>query len=100
MLKPAATELRNAACAALLSALAACGTHETGAPVVESDPRAGADLAPRRALARIQSNMERVAARRATHVLPAGQRGDALKRVVDAYQAFLSRDASAMDAAL
>jgi hypothetical protein len=100
MLKPVATLLRIAACAALLSPLAACGRHDTGTPVVESDPRPGADFAPRRVLARIQSNLERVAAQRGQHVLPTGQRDDALERVVDAYQAFLSGNARAMDMAL
>jgi hypothetical protein len=86
--------------AVALLVLPGCGSNDVGTPVVESDPRPDADLDPRRVLARIQSNMERVAARRPRHVLAEGKRNDALERVVDGYAAFLAGNTREMDAAL
>lgn len=86
--------------ATTLLLLAGCGASERSAPIVESDPRPDADLDPRRVLARIQSNLERVAAERPRHVLPEGTHDDALERVVDGYAAFLAGNTPEMDAAL
>ena len=86
--------------ATTLLLLAGCGASERSAPVVESDTRPDADLDPRRVLARIQSNLERVAAERPRHVLPQGTQDDALERVVDGYAAFLAGNLPEMDAAL
>ncbi len=80
--------------------IAACASHYADGPVVDTDLRANAYSDPRRVFVRIQSNLERVAARWPRHTLPAGQAGDALERVVDAYAAFLDGDNHAMDAAL
>ena len=80
-------------------AAAGCAPHDP-APVVETDPRAGVDLAARPVFARIQSNLERVAAHRARRVLPPNARGDGLETIVDAYAAYLAGDTAAMDTAL
>ncbi|MEO5560797.1 MAG: ankyrin repeat domain-containing protein [Dokdonella sp.] len=92
--------LHLSACVATLLVMAACGSHYADSPVVDTDTRANAYSDPRRVFVRIQSNLERVAARRPRHVLPVGQAGDALERVVDAYAAFLEGDDPAMNAAL
>jgi hypothetical protein len=87
--------------ASLVIALAAAGcASRNTTPIVESDPRPDVDLDPRVVFARIQSNLERVAAQRARHVLPANARDDGLENVVDAYAAYLAGDIAAMDAAL
>lgn len=51
-------------------------------------------------LARIQSDMERVAVGKPRWTLPAGRQADAIERIVDAYAAFLRDDIKGMDAAL
>ncbi|SIS36780.1 Ankyrin repeat [Insolitispirillum peregrinum] len=51
-------------------------------------------------LARIQSDMERVAVGKPRWALPAGRQADAMERIVDAYAAFLHDDIKGMDAAL
>ena len=58
-------------------------------PVVEIDERPGAYQAPRRVLARIQSDLERVGAGGFLRPLPLGEPRDPLEQVVQAYDAFL-----------
>jgi Ankyrin repeats (3 copies) len=65
---------------------------------VDSRPHAYSDRRFR--LARIQSNLERVAAGQPRREIPADQEHEALDRIVDAYAFYLNKDAAAMDAAL
>jgi Ankyrin repeats (3 copies) len=55
---------------------------------------------PRRMLARIQSNLDRVAAGQPTWPAPAGEASDPLLKIVDAYSDFLRGDFKSMDATL
>lgn len=67
---------------------------------VELDRRPGAYADPRRTLARIQSDLERVAAGRQAWPRPQGVPGDPLESVVDAYRLYLDGNAKSMDARL
>lgn len=96
----AARILRVSICVSTLLVMATCASHYADSPVVDTDTRANAYSDPRRVFVRIQSNLERIAARRPRHVLPVGQAGDALERIIDAYAAFLDGDDHAMDVAL
>ena len=66
-------------------------------PVVDAD---GFPLSPRITLARIQSDLERVAAGKPRWPLPQGIDRDPLEQIVDAYTAFLKGNTKGMDAAL
>jgi len=92
------SRLRRLAPVAACLMIAACAAHAP-APIAESDAR-GIDLEARRVFVRIQSNLERVAAQRPRHVVPAPAHGDALEAVVDAYAAYLADDPATMDRAL
>lgn len=61
----------------------------------EKDERGGAYDDPRRVLARIQGDLERVAAGKERSKLPEGVKADELEAFVGAYQRVLSGDASA-----
>ena len=67
---------------------------------VELDRRPGAYAESRRILARIQSDLERVAAGRQSWPRPPGVPGDPLEAVVDAYRLYLDGNAKSMDAVL
>lgn len=54
----------------------------------------------RATLARIQSDLERVAVGKGRWTLPEGGKPDALERIVDAYAAFLKNDIAGMDVIL
>lgn len=73
------------------------GVPRTG---VGMDARPNAYADPRRTLARIQSDLERVAAGRQAWPLPAGVTGDRLEAIVDAYRLFLDGNSKGMDAQL
>lgn len=72
----------------------------TPRPSVEQDERADAYADKRIVVARVQSNLERVAAGDAPWPLPAGIAGDPLEAIVDAYARFVAGDVAGMDEAL
>lgn len=76
------------------------GAGVVAQPVVDVEEREGASADPRLTLARIQSDLERIATGQAHRPVASGQDGIPVSAIIDAYRLFLVGDSDGMDAAL
>jgi hypothetical protein len=87
--------------AVLLSGLPLLASGRADAqPIVDIDEREGAASDPRLTLARVQSDLERIAAGAVPRPAASGPDRNAVEAIVEAYRRFLAGDTDGMDAAL